>query len=122
MKTIWMICGPSACGKTTYCKASASENSAYISRDEIRFSLLEEGEDYFAHEKEVLKKFYEATANALKSDVEEIYVDATFLTPKVRRKVINMARGKAVVIAVDMGETLETSLERNALRSGLARV
>lgn len=121
-KTIWMICGPSACGKTTYCKNKINERSVYISRDEIRFSLLAEGEDYFAHEKEVVKEFYKRVADALASDVEEIYLDATFLTPKVRRKIINMAKGKAVVIAVDMGETPEISIKRNASRTGRAFV
>lgn len=124
MKTLWITCGPSACGKSTWCKERATERDAYISRDEIRLSLLKDGEDYFAHEKEVLRQFYEKISLALKSDAENIYVDATFLTPKARRRIGNLARGKATVIAVDCGSVfpIELALSRNASRTGRAHV
>ena len=55
MATLYILCGPSGCGKTTWAEQfmSDDEDVRYVSRDEIRFSLLKEGEDYFAHEREI---------------------------------------------------------------------
>ena len=63
MKVLYLLCGPSGSGKSTFAKLEDSkrklvgENCLIISRDIIRFSLLKDGEDYFAHEKEVFNIF-----------------------------------------------------------------
>ena len=42
-------------GKSTWAKKHLPD-TYYVSRDEVRFSLLQDGEDYFSHEKEVFNK------------------------------------------------------------------
>ena len=82
MAILYILCGPSACGKSTWRDAFIAEHSdqdiRYVSRDEIRFSMLEEGEDYFAHEKEVFKKFVSTLAQTL-VDGFDVIADATHL-------------------------------------------
>ena len=50
--TLYLMSGIPASGKSTYAHKLAEKTGAvYISRDEIRFSLLKDEEDYFTHEK-----------------------------------------------------------------------
>ena len=53
MKRIYILMGTPAAGKSTFLKKI--KNGLIVSRDAIRFSLLKEGEDYFAHETETLR-------------------------------------------------------------------
>ena len=89
MSILYMLCGPSGCGKTTwarkYTEDHANEDIRYVSRDEIRFSMLKEGEDYFAHEKEVFKRFVDTIRLNLISGFDVI-ADATHLNAFSRRK------------------------------------
>ena len=53
MPTLYIMCGPSGCGKTTWAHNFIKEQHEtndirYVSRDEIRFSLIKEGEEYFS--------------------------------------------------------------------------
>ena len=64
---LYISCGVPGSGKSTFLKNHTKPNEAIISRDEIRFNLLKDGEDYFSHENEVFDKFvdniiYEACA------------------------------------------------------------
>ena len=63
------MCGAPGCGKSTYAKEYCKKypETVYVSRDEIRFSLLAEDEYYFSHETEVLEKFYTNIANAIRT-------------------------------------------------------
>ena len=45
MANIIMMCGLPGSGKSTYAKEHRGEHDLYISRDLIRFSMLEEGEE-----------------------------------------------------------------------------
>ena len=55
------MCGPAGSGKSTWLiKQMKSKTDVCISRDNIRFGLLKEGEDYFAHEDRVKNIFYGA--------------------------------------------------------------
>lgn len=84
-KTLFLMCGPAGVGKTTWIKAHKSKQDVRISRDDIRFKLLKDGEDYFSHEKEVFSIFIK-TINKYIEDISftgNIYVDATHLNEKV---------------------------------------
>lgn len=99
-------------------------NDTLISRDSIRLDLLKEGEDYFAHEDRVKNIFY----GAIRGDTyycpqyNNIFIDATHLTPKSRRLTMNNIAPDTHKIAVYFDVPIEVALERNARREGRARV
>ena len=87
----------------------------------IRFSLLKNNEEYFSHENEVFLKWTEEINKALNSnEIENIYVDATHLNDKSRKKTLNALNKTNIkeVINVVFDVPLEICLERNAQRTG----
>lgn len=124
-KNLFLMCGTPGSGKTTFIKNRLNaEHDIHISRDEIRFSLLKDGEDYFAHEDEVVQTFINTVKDSLQNDkIDNIYIDATHLTPKARKNVLDNFDLENVSINIIAFEVpLEECLRRNALRTGLARV
>ena len=124
-KKVWLLAGIPGSGKSTWVrKQIAEKGGVHCSRDEIRFSLLKEGEDYFAHEDEVVRLWTEKVHQAILSpDVGDVYIDATHLTEKSRAKVINaLPTADYVIITVFFEVPLEICLERNERRTGLAYV
>ena len=121
--TIYLISGIPASGKSTYARELAATTGAlYISRDEIRFSMLKDGEDYFAHEDEVMDSFIEQIQESINSR-HNCIADATHLNYSSRVKVLNRLDLKnAKVILVIMDTPLAVCMARNAKRDGLARV
>lgn len=133
MKKLYLMCGPSGCGKSTYTKVHAREGDVVVSRDAIRFSLLEETDDYFAKEGIVFIEFVREVAKALAEEkTQNVWADATHLTEKSRRKFFshldyyfNVEFNQSPefeVIAVNLETTLSTCKARNAQRLGRARV
>ena len=46
MSILYILCGPSGSGKSTWAKTDERmKHCAYVSRDEIRYSLVKEEED-----------------------------------------------------------------------------
>ncbi len=91
MPKLYILCGPSASGKTTWAMnfiKQSPDEIYYVSRDEIRFSMLKEDEDYFAHEGTVFKQFASAIVNALTNN-HDVIADATHLNHFSRAKLIN---------------------------------
>lgn len=128
MPILYIMCGPSGCGKTTWSKKYAEEHAdediRYVSRDEIRFSILKDGEDYFSHEKEVFKKFANTIRQTL-IDGFDVIADATHLNEFSRRKLtqaIDMYFSDYKIIYVVFNADVETCIEHNKQRSGRADV
>lgn len=124
-KKVWLLSGVPGSGKTTWVKEQiAKKGGVHCSRDEIRFSLLKEGEDYFAHENEVVALWLEKVTNAINNpEVKDVYIDATHLTEKARQKTISaLPKGEYFITTVFFDVPLEICIERNDNRKGRALV
>lgn len=121
--TLYLMCGIPASGKSTYARKLAEKTgAAYVSRDEIRFSLLKDEEDYFAHEDEVLNIFYSRINEALASK-NSCIADATHLSKKSRLQTLNQIKCKDISIILIIMETpLLECLKRNEKRVGRTKV
>ena len=126
MRYLILMCGPPGAGKSTLLKEAINTDIAkVVSRDKIRFGLLKDNDDYFAYEDEVWEKFINEIQEGIENEKYcSIYVDATHLTPKARKKVIQaLSIPEEVELgAINFNVPVEICLERNALRSGRALV
>lgn len=118
---LWVMVGLPGSGKSTYAKglAAAHANSVIISRDDVRFKMLKEGEDYFAHEKQVFNEFIDEINKSYET-YDNIIVDATHLNFASRAKVLNKVRPprSCALHFVVMDTPIQVCKTRNALRTG----
>ena len=123
-KHLYLMVGAPGSGKSTYAKKILKYGDIYISRDEIRYSLLTDEDNYFAKENEVIKLFIQTIDEALvnKKHCGDVYADATHLSPKSRAQVLNQLKNKDKVSAIYLDIPLNVILERNAQRKGRALV
>lgn len=118
MANLFLMCGIPGAGKSTFLKSHIKKkNTAIISRDVIRFSIVKPDEEYFSHEDEVVKIFWEQINKALAED-KDVFVDQTSLTPKSRKWLLQHATGYEHANVIWIDEDLETCLERNNKRHG----
>jgi len=121
MADLYLMCGVPGSGKSTFLKNYVKKNtSIIISRDEIRFSLLREGEEYFSHENEVVKIFWEKINNALAAGYD-VFVDQTSITPRSRKWLLEHIKNYKNANIIWINETLETCLKNNEKRKGTNR-
>ena len=124
-KNLWLLSGIPASGKTTKAKELliAWPNTKYVSRDEIRFSILNYDDEYFAKEKDVFQKFIVETQDGI-DNYDNTIADATFLNWASRKKFLKKLRhlDKVNVNVLYFETDLEVCLHRNSQREGLARV
>lgn len=118
---IYLMCGIPGAGKSTYLKHRFSQSPmTVISRDEIRFSIVREDEEYFSHEDEVYKEFIGQIKDALKFEAE-VFVDATHLNEASRAKTLR-SLGKSLkdveVNIIWVRVPLEVALAQNENRIG----
>lgn len=117
-----IMCGPAGCGKSTWAREyiKQHENVEWVSRDEIRFSVLKEGEHYFSHEDEVYQIFCNTISNYL-SLGKSVIADATHLNEKARKKLIDSLSypitGEDIII-IYFQIPLHIVLAQNAQRTG----
>lgn len=119
MNKIILMCGIPGSGKSTYAKENMCPAfDEYVSRDEVRFSIVREDEEYFSHEGEVFNVFIKRIVKQLKSGAT-VWVDATHLTKSSRLKLL-----RAIPVKLDcidliwMNTPCEVALERNENRKG----
>lgn len=125
MSILYILCGPSGCGKSTWAKSDERmQHCAYVSRDEIRYSIVKEEEDYFSHEKEVFRRFVAEIIKQMKIGLDVI-ADATHLNEFSRRKLtqaIDMYTSDYKIIYVTFDANADTCVARNSVREGRANV
>lgn len=135
MSTLYILCGIPGCGKSTWVQQRLKENTsstdtkwAYVSRDEIRFSMVREDDDYFSKEPRVFKTYVDKICASLKDTYNlNTIADATHLNEISRNKLINAIRRAEPdlnfnIVMVYFDVPLEVCLFRNDKRSGRARV
>lgn len=120
---LYVMCGAPGSGKSTWAKRHFKD-LGYVSRDEIRFHLLQPGDDYFAHEKEVYERFIANIKIGLMWG--DTIADATHLNLGSRRKLYE-SLSKAIdfpyeIYFVFMDTPLAVCLKRNEQREGRAKV
>jgi predicted kinase len=129
MPTLYILCGPSGSGKTTWAKDFIKEHQdtediRYVSRDDIRFYLLNPEDEYFAHENEVFWRFMTTIRQTL-IDGFDCIADATHLNPRSRRKLIHAIDAVYTdynIVFVSFNVDIDTCLKRNAARIGRSHV
>lgn len=121
---LYILCGISGAGKSTWAtNFMQNKRIAYISRDDIRFAMLGENEDYFSHEKEVFNHFVKAIAHYIPYD--DVIADATHLNMFSRRKLIRALDQYTTnykIIFVVFNTNVDTCIERNKSREGRAKI
>jgi len=125
MPILYILCGPSGCGKSTWAKNDTRmKHCAHVSRDEIRYSIVKDDEDYFSHEKEVFRRFISEIVKNMKMGFDTI-ADATHLNEFSRRKLtqaIDMYISDYNIIYVTFDINADTCVSRNTHREGRANV
>jgi len=122
MSKMYLMCGCPGVGKSYYIKTHLKEGEKIISRDEIRFSMLKDEDEYFSKEKEVYNEFLRRI-NAEIAAGSDFYVDQTSLNTGARAKLLNKLNKKPdKLIAIYINKPLNIILNQNAQRTGRAFV
>lgn len=124
-KKVYVLSGPPASGKSTWVRGNVTKGAEWISRDNVRFSFLKDGEDYFAHEDEVFDTFINYINQTLENpDIHTIFIDATHVNRRSRNKTLSRVRKQniAELNCVCFTTPLEVCIARNHLREGRAKV
>ena len=122
MGIMYLMCGCPGSGKSYYAKTHLKPGEKIISRDEIRFNMLKDGDNYFSKEKEVYNEFLRRI-NAEIAAGTDFYVDQTSLNTGSRAKLLNrLEKRPNKIIVIYMDTSLNRILFQNSLRSGRALV
>ena len=89
MAILYLMCGCPGSGKSTWIENHLEEDhQLWISRDKIRFSLLEENDSYFSKETLVFNTFVKEIIEG-REDGYDVFADATHISPSSRFKLYN---------------------------------
>ena len=117
MADLYMLCGIPGSGKSTWVKKYLDKFDKHISRDEIRFSMVAEDEEYFSKETEVFKEYCSQITENLNKGYN-VFADATHINKGSRKKLLDNISGFDNVFCIVIQNPLETTLKRNENRSG----
>ena len=129
MNYLIMFCGIPGSGKSTEARRMAGSLAArgitveYISRDELRFSMISNESEYFSKEKEVFNKFVEKMNNSLNKNDCTI-IDATHISKASRAKILRRVEDPTNVrlLVLYLTTPLDVCMRQNDLRTGRERV
>lgn len=116
---LYLLSGAPGSGKSTYAKEWLKDHpeATYISRDEIRFSFIKDGDGYFSKEKQVFREFARA-AKAVLDNGGTVLLDATHLNIRSVKKILNALQWNEEFGIIRLEVPLEVLLERNSHRLG----
>ena len=119
MSKLIIMMGCPGSGKSTLAKNYMNPTTEkYVSRDDIRFSMVREDEEYFAKEKEVFNLFVAEIEAGLRKDMT-VWADATHLNKKSRLKLLHALYVQPDEIEIMFVDTpLDEALKRNMNREG----
>ena len=118
MSKLFLMMGAPGSGKSYWAEHHLKITDKYISRDEIRFSFLSDGDEYFSKENEVFNEFIRQI-NASLTFYDRVFADATHLNYNSRMKTLNRITVPVEEVNVIFLDTpLQTCLERNSKRTG----
>lgn len=128
-----MLCGAPASGKSTWAKETMNNlahlglSVCYISRDQIREGMVgsnvKSSKEYFSKEKQVYKEFINQINEAIEHGYHHLIVDATHVNVGSRKKLLKHLNTKGLSFrCVVFDPDKEVCLERNAKRTGFAKV
>lgn len=127
MPILYILCGAPGCGKSTYAAhmLESDNDIRYISRDEIRYSIIAKDDSYFSKEKLVFKQFINTIAQTLVKGFDVI-ADATHITPGSRRKLLTSIDSYGFtdynIIFIYFSTSYVTCCSRNEKRTGRQKV
>ena len=117
--------GPPGCGKSTWIRGQMTRGSEWISRDNVRFAILTDEDDYFAHEDDVFDTFINYINQTLENDdIHTIYIDATHLNKRSRDKTLRRVNRTNIseLNCVCFSTPRAVCHSRNNLRAGRSKV
>jgi predicted kinase len=125
LKKVFILSGPPASGKSTWVRTNLTVGSEWISRDNVRFAILTDEDDYFAHEDDVFDTFINYINQTLENpDIHTIYIDATHLNKRSRNKTLRRVNRKNIgeLNCVCFTTPKAVCHARNNLRPGRSKV
>ena len=125
---LYLMCGVPASGKSYFAeKHMDEEKDVYISRDQVRFEMVPDTDEYFSREKEVYEEWTKRIVWALNAGFN-VWADATHLNKRSRAKTFHALTKKGIdfsmidVTALVMDIPFSVCMERNSKRSGRYQV
>jgi predicted kinase len=112
-------------GKSTWIRKQLTPGAEWISRDNVRFAILTDEDEYFAHEDDVFNTFINYINQTLENDeIHTIYIDATHLNKRARDKVLRLVHKDNIeeLNCVCFDIPLAVCISRNNLRAGRSKV
>lgn len=127
---LYVMCGPAGSGKSTWAKKHLmrveNKHVVYISRDEVRMSMITDQDHYFSKERAVFNEFINRIQYAAVNCDCDVIVDATHLDKYSRRKLTNALDDALVrpweIYYIVMDTPYEECCRRNDNRTGRANV
>ncbi len=125
-----MLVGIPGAGKSTWAHKEVERleeehlTTCVISRDYVRESFLQPGENYFAHEDEVFNEFIRQINEAMEIGFDVVFIDATHINAGSRRKVLSrLTPDPHSNLTFEVMKTnASTAMTRNEKRTGFSRI